>query len=122
MPKILNFYDLDTWQQAHAYRLDIFRVSNEFPQKYQYSLGQQIQRAAISIGSNIAEGFGRQNVPEKKQFYRIARGSLVETRDQLILARDLKLLHSIEYDELEAQAIRVHQLISGLLRSLNPKP
>ena len=117
MQKILNYYDLDAWQQAHEYRLDIFRVSNEFPQKYQYSLGQQIQRAAISIGSNIAEGFGRQNIQEKIHFCRIARGSLFETRDQLFLAKDLEILAIDKYDGLDAQAIRVQQLLSGLIRS-----
>lgn len=121
MNKVYNFYDLDVWQQAHNYRLDIFRISNEFPQKYQYSLGQQIQRAAISIGSNIAEGFGRQGKQEKKQFYRIARGSLTEIQDQLILTKDLSLITSEKYNELQQQAIRVHQLLSGLLRSLDAR-
>jgi four helix bundle protein len=119
MKNIFNFYDLDVWKQAHEYRLEIFRVSNEFPQKYQYSLGQQIQRAAISIGSNIAEGYGRQNKQEKKQFYRISRGSLTETQDQLILAKDLKLINVDKYKELELLSIRVHQLLGGLLRSLD---
>lgn len=119
MSKVLNFYDLDVWQQAHRYRLEIFYESNKFPQKYQFTLGQQIQRAAISVSSNIAEGFGRQNKPEKKQFYRVARGSLTETQDQLILARDLSLVSDEKFDELQQQAERVHQLISGLLRSLD---
>jgi four helix bundle protein len=118
MKEAFNFYNLDVWQQAHNYRLEIFRISNEFPQKYSYSLAQQIQRAAISIGSNIAEGFGRHNKQEKKQFYRIARGSLSETQDQLILARDLALIDINKYKQLEQQSIRVHQLLGGLLRSM----
>src|ERR1043165_6704363 len=99
MQRILNFYELDVRKHAHKYRLDIFNISNNFPQKYQYSLTQQIQKAAISIGSNIAEGFGRQNIQEKKQFYRVARGLLVETRDQLLLAKDLGILQFNKCDE-----------------------
>lgn len=118
MKQVLNFYDLDAWQQAHAYRLNIFKISNEFPQKYQFSLGQQIQRAAISIGSNIAEGYGRHNKQEKRQFYRIARGSLLETQDQLFLAKDLLLIDPTQHAALLTQATRVQQLLSGLLRSL----
>ncbi|HTL67079.1 MAG TPA: four helix bundle protein [Lacunisphaera sp.] len=77
------------WQKAHAWVLAIYRFTEHFPIKEQYSLTSQFRRAAVSVPANIAEGFKKSGVADKKRFMNIAQGSLEESRYYLILARDL---------------------------------
>ncbi|HEY4299722.1 MAG TPA: four helix bundle protein [Candidatus Didemnitutus sp.] len=77
------------WQKAHAWVLTIYRFTEGFPAKETYSLTAQFRRAAVSVPANIAEGFKKHGVPDKKRFMNIAQGSLEECRYYLILARDL---------------------------------
>ena len=71
--KIQSFTDLEVWKQAHKLVIEIYRVTKKFPKEERYSLVDQMRRAAISITSNIAEGFSRQGKKEKLQFYFMAR-------------------------------------------------
>ena len=84
-----TFEDLIVWQKAHAWVLSAYRLSEAFPLREQYALTSQFRRAAISIPANIAEGFKKAGVADKKRFMNIAQGSLEECRYYLILARDL---------------------------------
>ena len=84
-----SFEDLIVWQKAHAWVLLIYRLSDEFPAKENYSLTSQLRRAAMSVPANIAEGFKKRGVRDKLRFFNIAQGSLEESRYFLILARDL---------------------------------
>jgi four helix bundle protein len=113
--KINTFEDLIAWQQAHTLVLMVYKAAEEFPKKELFGLSNQITRAAVSITSNIAEGFSRAGRKEKAQFYYMSLGSLTEVQNQLIIARDLKYLNS--FNEIYQQAIRVHKLISGLIKS-----
>jgi four helix bundle protein len=84
-----TFEDLIVWQKAHAFVLAAYRFSDGFPQKEAYSLTSQFRRAAISIPANIAEGFKKTGVADKRRFMNTAQGSLEECRYYLILSRDL---------------------------------
>lgn len=84
-----TFEDLIVWQKAHAWVLAAYRFSDHFPNKEIYTLTSQLRRAAISIPANIAEGFKKAGVADKRRFMNIAQGSLEECRYYLILARDL---------------------------------
>ncbi|HEX6461905.1 MAG TPA: four helix bundle protein [Candidatus Saccharimonadales bacterium] len=119
--KIVKFTDLEAWRVAHQFRIAILKLTATFPPEHRFGLSSQMQRAAISIGSNIAEGFGRQGKQEKIQFYRIARGSLTEVQDQLIVARDINLLKSDKFLRLGEQSARAHQLLNGLIRSVRTR-
>lgn len=115
--KIKEFTDLDAWKSAHKLRLEILQELKSFPPDYRYGLSVQMQRAVISVGSNLAEGFGRFSQKERIQFYRIARGSLTELQDQLLVARDMKIIETVRFDELWVQSVSTHKLINGLIRS-----
>jgi four helix bundle protein len=84
-----TFEDLLVWQKAHAFVLIAYNLSGAFPKHELYGLTSQFRRAAVSIASNIAEGFRRRNAADKVRFFNIAQGSLAECRYYLILARDL---------------------------------
>ena len=73
--KIKSFTDLDTWKEGHKLVLLIYESTKSFPKEERFALTDQIRRAAVSITSNIAEGFSRQSLREKIQFYSISKGS-----------------------------------------------
>ena len=84
-----SFRDLVVWRKSHSLALGVYRATSQFPKTEQYGLAVQMQRAAVSIPANIAEGFGRFSKLEKRRFLNIAQGSLEELRYYLILASDL---------------------------------
>ena len=113
--KIKDFTDLHAWQESHKLVLLIYKAVKSFPKEENYALSDQIRRAAVSITSNIAEGFGRQGFKEKVQFYYLAHGSLTELKNQLLVARDVGYLTEAEYSEFTGQANVAHQLLQGLI-------
>ena len=116
--KIRNFSDLNAWREGHKLVLSIYKVTAKFPSKERFALTNQIVRAVISITSNIAEGFGRQGLKEKIQFYYLAQSSLSEVQNQLIIARDVEYIDEIAFNDLWEQTIIVHKLLTGLIKSL----
>lgn len=84
-----TFRDLIVWQKAHQFVLEVYRLSEDFPKREDYSLTSQLRRASISIPANIAEGFKKKGNADKARFMNIAQGSLEEVRYYLILANDL---------------------------------
>jgi len=115
--RIQSFTDLKTWQKGHELVLAIYKTTEEFPSKEIFGITNQMRRAAVSITSNIAEGFSRRSSKEKIQFYYIALGSLTEIQNQLIIARDIKYLDISNFDEISQQTIIVSKLINGLIKS-----
>ncbi|MEK6852627.1 MAG: four helix bundle protein [Nanoarchaeota archaeon] len=117
MKKIGDFTDLIVWQKAHQLVLMIYKITRNFPSREKFALVIQMQRAAVSITSNISEGFARRSKKEKLQFYYMALGSLSELRNQLIICKDLNYLDLETVRELEEQAIEVRKLLNGLIKS-----
>ena len=84
-----SFEDLIVWQKAHQLVLSIYKSTKGFPKTEMYGLVDQIQRSAVSVAANIAEGFRKRSKAEKRHYLNIAHGSLEETRYYLILSKDL---------------------------------
>lgn len=84
-----DYRDLIVWQNAIDLTVCIYELTRSFPKTELYGLTSQIQRASVSIASNIAEGRGRLNAAEFRQFLGVAQGSLFELRTQLLVARKL---------------------------------
>ena len=82
-----------------------------------FGLVSQMRRCAVSITSNIAEGFSRQSYKEKAQFYSIAQGSVTELQNQLLIARDIGLITKEKFQQLAIHSITVHKIINGLIKS-----
>jgi len=84
-----TFQDLIVWQKAHQFVLNVYKFTMSFPKEEIYCLTSQLRRSAVSVPANIAEGFKKRGVADKKRYFNIAQGSLEESRYYLILARDL---------------------------------
>jgi len=115
--KIKSFTDLDAWKEAHKLVLMIYKITKIFPKDEIFGLISQMRRCAVSITSNIAEGFGRQSFKEKIQFYFIARGSVIELQNQLLVARDVGYLPKENFAEIAEQTVKVHKILNGLIKS-----
>jgi len=113
--KIQSFTDLLVWQESHKLVLMIYQATKNFPKEELFGLTSQLRRAAVSITSNIAEGFSRQGYKEKLQFYYMALGSLTESQNQLLIAKDLNYLEQIEFNKIAKQTISVHKLLNGFV-------
>ncbi len=113
--KICNFTDLEAWRTSHALILMIYRNTKLFPKDELFCLTSQMRRSAISISSNIAEGFGRRTFADKKQFYTIASGSIAELQSQLILARDLGYMESSIFREVFLKSVSAYKLLNALI-------
>ena len=119
--KIKSFTDLQAWQFAHKLVLKVYLLTKAFPKEETYSLVDQIKRSSISITSNLAEGFSRQGKKEKVQFYYIAKGSLTELQNQLLVAKDVGYLKVSDFKQVAEETVVVHKLINGLIRGANAK-
>jgi len=113
-----NFKDLKVWQVSKDLVIDVYKICEKFPKNEQYGLISQMQRSAVSIPSNIAEGFDRKSNKEFEQFLSIARGSVAELSTQLIIANELNLVSAEDYLDLEKKAIDIHKMINSLLKYL----
>ena len=111
-----NFTELVAWQEGHRLALEIYSMTKDFPKEELYGLVSQMRRAAVSVTSNIAEGFGRQSSKEKAQFYNLAAGSLTELQNQIYLARDLHFLNQSRFDDLISQSVLTHKIVNGLMK------
>lgn len=115
--KIHTFKDLKVWQEGHRLVLMIYKLTKDFPKEEKYGLTDQMRRCAVSITSNIAEGFSRQGVKEKVQFYFLAKGSLTELDNQLLVSKDVKYINNETFNLIEAQIVIVGKLLTGLIKS-----
>ena len=102
-----SFQDLIVWQKAHAFVLQVYAATRQFPREERYGLSAQFRRAAVSIPANIAEGFRKQSKQDKARFLNISIGSLEECRYYFILAHDLGHLDKRQLWDLAAEVGRL---------------
>jgi four helix bundle protein len=81
-----------------------------------FGLVSQMRRASVSVTSNIAEGFGREFVKEKTQFYSRSLASITELQNQLLVARDVGYINNNKFQQLAEQSVKVHKLTNGLIK------
>jgi len=115
--KIQNFTDLNAWKEAHALYVAVHFTTRLFPKEELFGLTNQVRRAALSVTSNIAEGFGRSSDADKVHFYVMARGSLFETQNQLIAAKDIALVEESSFNELFEQSRIAQRILTGLINA-----
>jgi four helix bundle protein len=110
-----SFEDLEVWQRGCRLSVDIFRA---FEECRKYSLRDQIERAGLSIPSNIAEGAERGSVKDFAHFLNFSKGSCAELRTQLYIARKLALLGKSEFEKLVSETKEISAMLQGLRKSV----
>ena len=116
--QVRSYRDLVVWQKAYILSLAVYRTTREFPKDEVYGLRSQIRRAAISIPSNIAEGYGRRTTAEYMRSLNIAYGSNCELETQLSLAADLDYIDRTAAGKLSQQTAEEERLLTALRRAL----
>jgi four helix bundle protein len=119
--RIERFEDFVAWQKARELTAAIYKATSEGNFARDYGLKDQIRRAAVSIMSNIAEGFERGRSSEFHQFLSIAKASCAELRSQLYVALDAGYLAEEDFSRLMAMAIEVGQIVGGLRKSVEQR-
>ncbi|MCX7747155.1 MAG: four helix bundle protein [Clostridia bacterium] len=106
------------WKKAHELVLEIYNITKDFPIGEKYRLTDQLCRAVSSIAMNICEGTGRKSKKDFVHFLYISRGSLQETKYQLLLAKDLGIINKIIHDSLDMKCSEVGKLLNALINRL----
>jgi four helix bundle protein len=116
-----SYRELLVWQKGIQLSVLVYRLSNQFPREETYGLSNQMRRAAVSIPSNIAEGAGRLNTREYKQYLGIARGSSFELQTQLTIARELGFGDIGQLHEAETTCDEIGRMLFGVIQALGKK-
>ena len=121
MSKIEKFEDIIAWQKARLLTKAVYEVTRQGNFARDFGLSNQIQRAAVSIMSNLAEGFERTGAKERLQFVTVAKASCAEVRSQLYVALDIGYIDQAQFDTLLVQAEEVARITGKLRQALERK-
>lgn len=113
---MFKFETLDVWKKSIKFCNEILIIADKLPQRYQYSIADQLKRAGISVPTNISEGSGRKNKKESNQFFNIAKGSCYEVVNLLIIMKERKMLDQTEFQKLYNDAEEICKMLTGLMR------
>ena len=119
--RVTRFEELVVWQKAKELALAVYHATSVGPFARDFGLRDQARRAAVSVMSNIAEGWGRYTTPEVRRFLGIARGSATELQSQLYLARDLGYMAADDHGRLNKLCLEVVRMLASLRTSLGPR-
>jgi len=111
-----SFEKLEVWQLSKDFIMDIYETTKDFPSNEKYGLVSQINRASISIASNLAEGTSRTSYKDQAHFSQLAYSSLMEVICQLIIAKDLNMIEEGNYQNLRTKAEEISNKINSLRR------
>lgn len=118
MSKVERFEDLQVWRMAHDLSVAIYQLTKDNEFSRDWGLRDQIQRASVSVMSNIAEGFERYSRQEFKQFLSIARGSCAEVRSQIQLAKSLGYISDVDCSAIYEKCLALSRSVGALRSSL----
>ncbi len=118
--KIKSFKDLQIWRKGIRLVEDVYTVTKTFPKEETYGLTSQLRRSAVSIPSNISEGFARVHNREYRQFLYVSLGSCAELTTQVIIATRLEYIDSREAHALLGSIEEISKMTMGLIKKLNP--
>ena len=122
MGKITQFEDLNCWKLSRTLVKDIYRISNTGYFKKDFGLRDQIQRASVSIMTNIAEGFARYNTNDSIRFLNFSQSSASEVRSLLYVAEDLNYITKEEAEDLRNRANECKKMILALIKHMKSRP
>lgn len=115
------FENLEVWHKSMSLAKVVYELTVDFPKSELYGLSSQLQRAVVSISSNIAEGSVRFSVREQSRFYEVAYGSLMETLSQLILAEKLDYVNKEQLEEIRLEIGNISRMLNALAKSISER-
>lgn len=115
---IKSYKDLRVWQKSVDLVVNVYKLTKKFPSNEQFALTSQVQRAAVSVSSNIADGYGRNTQKEYVHFLRIANGSLLELESLITVAGRLSYIEEKECSTLEEQLSEVSRMLYALRKRI----
>jgi len=116
-----NFKELNVWKESKDFSLSVYKITKDFPKSELYGLTSQLNRASVSIPSNIAEGSGRETNKDFSRFINIALGSSFEVETQLIIAFELELIPKSDYDKLIASLNQIQKMLHSFNKFIKSK-
>jgi len=119
MPTVISYKDLEVWRQSMRLVEDMYRLTKTLPSEERFGLSAQMRRAAVSIPSNIAEGYYRSSRKEFRLFIRHAFGSRAELETQTLIVKNLKLGDRVLIDDVFAQIQIIMKMLNALVRRLS---
>ncbi len=121
MTQIKTYRDLLVWQKSMVLVTNVYQASKSLPKDETYGLISQIRRCAVSIPSNIAEGYGRNSISDYIRSLHIATGSLYELQTQLEICINLQYLNKRSFDKLYESSREIERMLSSLTKKLHDK-
>lgn len=112
-----SFANFGVWKEGHKLVLLIYKLTKKFPKEELFALVPQMRRAAVSVTSNIAEGYGRSSQKDKIHFYFIARGSLTELENQTLISKDIGYISEGEFGETYEKILEVSRLLNSFIKN-----
>lgn len=119
---LTSYKDLTVWQKSTELVIEVYKLTQKFPKEELYGLTNQMRRAAVSIPSNIAEGYARKHRQEYTQFVRVAFGSGAELETQLHISEKLQFAMSTSFEKPKAILDEVMKMLNALIASLVATP
>jgi four helix bundle protein len=113
-----NYKELKVWQKAYQLCLITYKITGRFPKEEIYGLTSQLRRSAVSVPSNIAEGYGRQTTKQYVQALYISYGSTCELETQILLAGDLGYIKSSDLMGIKQDVSEVERMLKALIKSV----
>ena len=113
----LNHTKLKAYKHSRKFVVEVYKLAKELPADEKYAISQQIRRAALSVHLNMAEGSSRKSNVERKRFFEISRGSIIEVDAALDIAQDLYYLEKYDTSVLGFEMAEVYKLVSGLINA-----
>ena len=115
------FENLEVWHKSMSLAKSVYEFTKTFPKSELYGLSSQLQRAVVSIPSNIAEGSVRFSAKEQIRFYEVSYGSLMETLSQLILAENLNYINKEQLEEIRQEIGSTSRMLNALTKSISER-
>jgi len=116
---MIDYKKYNVWQKAHQLVLDVYVITATFPKTEQFNLISQINRAAVSVPTNIAEGCGRETQKELIRFLYIASGSAHELEYLILLSTDLKFISKEKSEKITSELTEIKKMLGALIKKIN---
>ena len=113
-----DFTDMPVWKTAMDFAVDVFHLTEALPRKEDYGLTSQLRRASLSVSNNIAESFGREHTKDKLNFYFYSRGSLLESKNELIYGQRVGYLNATDVEQKTIQIYQMHESLNKIIKTL----